>query len=100
MEKDWYDVSKNETAERHSRYLRSYRNLMEETVLLLSGGRREPLQELDDMLAFEARFAKVNFAFSLSLSLLLPVPLSSFSPLSSASLNATKSILLYFLGVK
>lgn len=59
MEKDWYDVSKNETAARHSRCLRSYRNLMEETILLLSGGRREPLDELDDMLAFEARFAKV-----------------------------------------
>ncbi|EFX90023.1 hypothetical protein DAPPUDRAFT_309747 [Daphnia pulex] len=58
MEKDWYDVSKNETVARHSRCLRSYRNLMEETILLLSGGRREPLDELDDMLAFEARFAK------------------------------------------
>lgn len=63
MEKDWYDVSKNETAARHSRCLRSYRNLMEETILLLSGGRREPLDELDDMLAFEARFAKVISSF-------------------------------------
>ena len=60
MEKDWYDVSKNETASRHSRCLRSYRNLIEETILLLSGGRREPLDEIDDMLAFEARFAKVK----------------------------------------
>lgn len=60
MEKDWYDTTKNETAARHLRCLRSYRNLMEETILLLSGGRREPLDELDDMLAFEARFAKVS----------------------------------------
>lgn len=64
MEKDWYDVSRNETAARYSRCLRSYRNLMEETILLLSGGRREPLDELDDMLAFEARFAKVIRSFS------------------------------------
>lgn len=59
MEKEWYDVSKEETASRHSRYLRSYRNLMEETVLLLSDGRREGLAELDDVLAFETQFAKV-----------------------------------------
>ncbi|XP_057372654.1 membrane metallo-endopeptidase-like 1 isoform X1 [Daphnia carinata] len=63
MEKDWYDVSRNETAARHLRCLRSYRNLMEETILLLSGGRREPLDELDDMLAFEARFAKISSTF-------------------------------------
>ena len=63
MEKDWYDLSKNETAARHSRYLRSYRNLMEETILLLSAGRREPLDEIDDMLNFEARFAKVSNSF-------------------------------------
>lgn len=59
MEKDWYDVSNKETAGRHSRYLRSYRNLMEEAVVLLSGGRRDRLAELDDMLAFETQFAKV-----------------------------------------
>jgi hypothetical protein len=80
MEKDWYDVSKNETKARHSRCLRSYRNLMEETILLLSGGRREPLDELDDMLAFEARFAKVIRSFPC---LLNPIVVIYFSHIAT-----------------
>lgn len=60
MEKEWYDLTKKETSARHSRYLRSYRNLMEETILLLSGGNRDLLAELDDILTFETQFAKVR----------------------------------------
>lgn len=75
-------MSKNETVARHSRCLRSYRNLMEETILLLSGGRREPLDELDDMLAFEARFAKVTLGpFLVCLIQLLSSILAAFRQL-------------------
>jgi hypothetical protein len=55
---------------------------MEETILLLSGGRREPLDELDDMLAFEARFAKVTLGpFLVCLIQLLSSILAAFRQL-------------------
>jgi hypothetical protein len=53
---------------------------MEETILLLSGGRREPLDELDDMLAFEARFAKVIRSFPC---LLNPIVVIYFSHIAT-----------------
>ena len=59
MDKEWYDVSRNETKIKHERYRRFYRNLIEETVLFLSGGCYDKLSEVDDMLEFETKFAKV-----------------------------------------
>ena len=63
MEKEWFDLTKNETRAKHKRYLRTYRNLIEETVLLLNGGQRDVLPQVDDMIEFESKFAKVFFSF-------------------------------------
>ena len=61
MEKEWYDVDHNETSAKHSRYLRFYHNLMEESVSLLSAQHQHyHVQQLQDMLDFETKFAKVN----------------------------------------
>ena len=60
MEKEWYDVDKTENAAKHTRYLRSYRNLIEETISLLRVGHHDHTEELDQMLNFESQFAKVS----------------------------------------
>ncbi|KAG8235742.1 hypothetical protein J437_LFUL015610 [Ladona fulva] len=43
------------------RYLRSYRRLLREAVLLLTQGNQESLQDSEDMLQFEAQFANVSY---------------------------------------
>jgi len=74
MEKEWYNTDQNETMAKHSRYLRSYHNLLEESVSLLSPQHQQHhLQQIEDVLQFETKFAKVSpiqllmhFYFSLS----------------------------------
>ena len=63
MDKEWFDLTQNDTKAKHRRYIRAYRNLMEETILLLSGGRRDLLSEVDDLIEFETQFAKVSQNF-------------------------------------
>ena len=61
MDKEWYNIDQNETMAKHSRYLRSYHNLMEESVSLLSTQHQQQhLQQIEDMLQFETKFAKVS----------------------------------------
>jgi len=57
VDREWFAAG---AAGRRRRYLRTYRDLIEETVLLLSGGRRDALAQVDQLIEFEARFAEVG----------------------------------------